>query len=192
MNYSPGPQGFFHDSSLFYWILLVTTLMVMGSGWPQSKTLWSLVSFCRPGGNCESWCGPRLRGPTYCSAGFIPWDSSTRSRRSETWASLRGSGRLLFPFLLVVLSIPLSPKGEEPQFEWELRRGERLRRRRAGESATPVPTSGGLPSGPRPRMFRPTSLPVRQPVRASAGPAPPEDPAGDPESPTTDPPPPTD
>jgi hypothetical protein len=49
---------------------------------------------------------------------------------------------LLFPFLLVILCIPRSPKGEPPEFEWELRRKARLARRRAGErSKTPTATA---------------------------------------------------
>ena len=49
---------------------------------------------------------------------------------------------LLFPFLLVILCIPRSPKGEPPEFEWELRRKARLERRRKGEqSKTPTGTA---------------------------------------------------
>ena len=192
VTYSPGPKGFFHD---IFTVLLdplgynahgngerlasVENLVILGvilSSWRQLRILVR-ASFARP---YVLLCGIYSLGFIYTFAALGNLGLITRERT------------LLFPFLLVVLSIPLSPKGEEPQFEWELRRGERLRRRRAGESATPVPTLGGLPSGPRPRMFRPTSLPVRQPVPASAGPAPPEDPVADPESPTTDPPPPTD
>ena len=191
VDYSPGPKGFFHD---IYTVLLdplgynahgngerlasvenFVLLCVILSSWRQLRIVVR-ASFARP---YVLLCAIYSAGFIYTFAALGNLGLITRERT------------LLFPFLLVVLSIPLSPKGEEPQFEWELRRGERLRRRRGGESATPVPTSGGLPLTPRPRMFRPTSLPVRQPVRASAGPAPPEDPAADPESPTTDPPPPT-
>ncbi len=49
---------------------------------------------------------------------------------------------LLFPFLLAVLCIPRSPKGEPPEFEWELRRKARLERRRNGEQPkTPARTA---------------------------------------------------
>jgi len=40
---------------------------------------------------------------------------------------------LLFPFLLVPLCIPLSPKGQRPRYEWELRRRDRLRLRNAAQ-----------------------------------------------------------
>ena len=40
---------------------------------------------------------------------------------------------ILFPFLLVPLCIPLSPRGQRPRFEWELSRRDRLRRRHAAE-----------------------------------------------------------
>jgi hypothetical protein len=192
VNYSPGPKGFLHD---VFTVLLdplgynahgngerlasVENLVILGvilSSWRQLRIVVR-ASFARP---------YVLLSVIY-SLGFI-----------YTFAALGNLGlitrerTLLFPLLLVVLSIPLSPRGEQPQYDWELRRSERLRRRRAGESGTPLPTLDGLPPGPRPpRVFRPTSLPVRQPVRANAGPAPPEDPAADPESPTTDPPPPT-
>jgi hypothetical protein len=192
VSYSPGPQGFLHD---VFTVLLdplgynahgngerlasVENLVVLGvilSSWRQLRIVVR-ASFARP---YVLLCGIYSLGFMYTFAALGNLGLITRERT------------LLFPFLLVVLSIPRSPKGEEPQFDWELRRGERLRRRRAGESVTPVPTLGALPSAPRPRMFRPTSLPVRQPVRASAGPAPPEDPPADPGSPTTDSPPPTD
>ena len=52
---------------------------------------------------------------------------------------------LLLPFLLVILCIPRSPKGEPPEFEWELRRKARLERRRKGESAK-RPTTRTPPS----------------------------------------------
>ncbi len=44
---------------------------------------------------------------------------------------------LLFPYLLVLLAVPMSPEGEPPQFRWEQprpsRRDRRLARARAGE-----------------------------------------------------------
>jgi len=40
---------------------------------------------------------------------------------------------MLFPFLLVSLCIPLSPRGQPPRYEWELRRRDRLRLRHAAE-----------------------------------------------------------
>jgi hypothetical protein len=192
VNYSPGPKGFFHD---IYTVLLdplgynahgngerlasienFVILCVILSSWRQLRIVIR-ASFARP---------YVLLSLIY-SLGFI-----------YTFAALGNLGlitrerTLLFPLLLVILSIPLSPKGEEPRYDWELRRSERLRRLRAGEPATLTPALVGLPSGPRPRMFRPTSLPLRQPFPASAGPAPPEDPPTDPESPTTGPLPPTD
>jgi hypothetical protein len=64
---------------------------------------------------------------------------------------------LLFPYLLVLLAIPISPKGEEPRYSWERRRPSRRERRlaaaRAGEfvgaplRAPPTPSSQ-LPSHP--------------------------------------------
>jgi hypothetical protein len=45
---------------------------------------------------------------------------------------------LLFPFMLVILSIPRSPRGDKkPRYEWELRRRDRLARRRRGISSKP-------------------------------------------------------
>ena len=41
---------------------------------------------------------------------------------------------LLFPFLMVLLSIPRTPKGLPPRFEWELRRRDRRRMRAANRS----------------------------------------------------------
>lgn len=191
VNYSPGPKGFFHD---IYTVLLdplgynahgngerlasvenFVILCVILSSWRQLRILMR-ASFARP---YVLLCAIYSLGFIYTFAALGNLGLITRERT------------LLFPFLLVVLSIPLSPKGEEPQFEWELRRRERLRRRRSGEPATPVRALAGIPVSSRPRMFRPTSLPVRQPARVRAGPAPPEDPAADPGSPTTDPPPPT-
>jgi hypothetical protein len=61
---------------------------------------------------------------------------------------------LLLPFLLVLMSIPVSPKGQRRRYEWEYRRGQRLRLRQAGRFRTPPPASSGgtappvrLPSG---------------------------------------------
>ena len=144
VNYSPGPKGFLHD---IYTVLLdplgynahgngerlasvenFVILCVILSSWRQLRIVVR-ASFARP---------YVLLSVIY-SLGFI-----------YTFAALGNLGlitrerTLLFPLLLVVLSIPLSPKGEEPQYDWELRRGERLRRRRAAESGTPLPTMGGL------------------------------------------------
>jgi hypothetical protein len=192
VTYSPGPQGFFHD---IFTVLLdplgynahgngerlasVENFVVLGvilSSWRQLRIVVR-ASFARP---YVLLCGIYSAGFIYTFAALGNLGLITRERT------------LLFPFFLVALSIPLSPKGEAPQFDWELRRRERLRRRRAGASSVLVPTLGGIPSVPRPRIFRPTSLPIAQPVRVLTRPAPPEDPREDPESPTTDPPPPTD
>jgi hypothetical protein len=192
VTYSPGPQGYLHD----IYTVLLDPLGYNAHG--NGQRLASLENFVIVGVILSSWrqlrivvrasfARPYVLLSAFYSLGFI-----------YTFAALGNLGlitrerTLLFPLLLVVLSIPISPKGEAPQYEWELRRGERLRRRRAGGSAAPVPTLGVPISGLRPRTFRPTSLPIPQPVRTSAGPAPPEDPAGGPESPTTDPPPPSD
>ena len=40
---------------------------------------------------------------------------------------------MVLPFLLVLLCIPRTPRGEPPRYEWELRRRERVRRRAAAE-----------------------------------------------------------
>jgi len=37
---------------------------------------------------------------------------------------------VILPFLLVLLCIPRAPRGARPRYEWELRRGTRVRRRR--------------------------------------------------------------
>jgi hypothetical protein len=192
--YTPGPKGFFHDVFTVLFdplgynahgngerLASLENLVILGvilSSWRQLRIVLR-ASFARP---YILLCGIYSLGFIYTFAALGNLGLITRERT------------LLFPFLLVVLAIPLSPKGEQPQFEWELRRRERLRRRREGEPATALHTPGGMPPSPspRPRVFRPTSLPLPQPVRASTGPAPPEDPAADPESPATDPPPPTD
>jgi hypothetical protein len=97
---------------------------------------------------------------------------------------------LLFPFLLVILCIPRSPKGEPPQFEWELRRRARLERRRKGEwSETPTRTAGS----PVRVKTRAVYVPSRRRVpvaTSSAGRAKPEAAAGAAEAPTANPPPP--
>jgi len=192
VNYSPGPKGFFHD----IYTVLLDPLGYNAHG--NGERLASIENFVILGVILSSWRQLRIVVRASFARPYVLLSGIYSVGFIYTFAALGNLGlitrerTLLFPLLLVVLSIPLSPKGEEPQFDWELRRGERLRRRRAGEPGTPVPMLGGLPAGPRPRMFRPTSLPVRQPVRTSAGPAPPEDPTVDPESPTTDPPPPTD
>lgn len=43
---------------------------------------------------------------------------------------------LVLPFLLVLLCIPRSPKGKRAKYDWELRRGDRLRRRAMIEQRT--------------------------------------------------------
>jgi hypothetical protein len=192
VNYSPGPKGFFHD--IFTVLLDPLGYNAHGNG----ERLASVENFVILGVILSSWRQLRIVVRASFARPYVLLSGIYSVGFIYTFAALGNLGlitrerTLLFPLFLVVLSIPLSPKGEEPQFDWELRRGERLRRRRAGESGTPGPALGGLPSAPRPRTFRPTSLPVRQPVRARAGPAPPEDPAEGPESPTTDSPPPTD
>jgi hypothetical protein len=40
---------------------------------------------------------------------------------------------MMLPFLLVLLCIPRTPRGERPRYEWELRRRDRLRLRAAAE-----------------------------------------------------------
>jgi hypothetical protein len=40
---------------------------------------------------------------------------------------------MMFPFMLVLLCIPRTPKGRRPAFEWELRRRARLQLRRTIE-----------------------------------------------------------
>jgi 4-amino-4-deoxy-L-arabinose transferase-like glycosyltransferase len=192
VTYSPGPQGFLHDVFTVLFdplgynahsngerLASVENLVILGvilSSWRQLRIVVR-ASFARP---YVLLCGIYSAGFIYTFAALGNLGLITRERT------------LLFPFFLVILSIPLSPKGEERQFDWEVRRRERLRRRRTGKTAVLVPTLGGIPSAPRPRPFRPTSLPIAQPVRAINRPAPPEDPTEDPESPTTDPPRPTD
>lgn len=59
---------------------------------------------------------------------------------------------LLFPFLMVLLSIPRAPKGRPPRFEWEVRRRDRKRilaanqTRRPGPPVRP-PLRGSMPPG---------------------------------------------
>lgn len=50
---------------------------------------------------------------------------------------------LLFPYLLVLLAVPMTPKGEPPQFAWEKPRPSRRERRLASARAGEFP----LPSG---------------------------------------------
>lgn len=59
---------------------------------------------------------------------------------------------LLFPFLMVLLSIPRSPKHQPPRFEWELRRRDRKRMRAARPPQRPgpafrPPVRGSTPPG---------------------------------------------
>jgi hypothetical protein len=42
---------------------------------------------------------------------------------------------LLFPYFLVLLAIPVSPKGEPPQYPWERPRQTRRQRRQAAAAA---------------------------------------------------------
>jgi hypothetical protein len=62
---------------------------------------------------------------------------------------------LLFPFLLVLLCIPRTPKGLRPRYEWEYRRRDRRRLRAAGFF--------------RPRPARPPPSPPPSPVGAPSG-----------------------
>jgi hypothetical protein len=75
---------------------------------------------------------------------------------------------VLFPFLLVLVAIPRSPKGRPPRFEWEVRRRERRRvraemarrrtlpPRRPGSPGSPgSPGPPGPPRPPRPRLPTP-------------------------------------
>ncbi len=192
VTYSPGPQGFPHD--VFTVLLDPLGYNAHGNG----ERLASVENLVILGVILSSWRQLRIVVRASFARPYVLLSAIYSLGFMYTFAALGNLGlitrerTLLFPFLLVVLSIPISPKGQERQFDWEVRRRERLRRRRAGESATAVPVLGETPAAPRLRMFRPTSLPIRQPARANAGPAPPEDPAGDPESPTTDPRPPSD
>ncbi len=191
VTYSPGPQGFPHD---IFTVLLdplgynahgngerlasvenFVILCVILSSWRQFRIVVR-ASFARP---YVLLSGIYSVAFVYCFAALGNLGLITRERT------------LLFPFLLVVLSIPVSPKGEE-KYDWELRRSARLRRRRAGESAMPVSVLGATPTDPRPRLFRPTSLPMRHTVAASAGLGAPDDPSEDPDHPFTDPSPPSD
>ena len=187
MTYSPGPQGFLHD--IFTVLLDPLGYNAHGNG----QRLASVENLVILGVILSSWRQLRIvvrasfARPYVLLSAFYSSGIHLHVRGARELGSHHEGADAPLSISLGSPVDPASPKGEAPQFDWELRRGERLRRRRAGESATPVPTLGGLPSDPRPRMFRPTSLPIPQPVRASAGPAPPEDPAGGPESPTTDP-----
>jgi hypothetical protein len=193
VTYSPGPKGFPHD----IYTVLLDPLGFNAHG--NGQRLASLENFVILGVIASSWRQLRIVVRASFARPYVLLCCIYSLGFIYTFAALGNLGlitrerTLLFPFLLVVLSIPLTPKGEEPQFEWELRRRDRLRRRRAGwDPVAPVPALAALPSAPRPRKFRPTSLPIRQPVGTTAGPASPEDPAADPESPSSDPPPPTD
>ena len=55
---------------------------------------------------------------------------------------------LLFPFLLVLVCIPLSPKGQPPRYAWELRRRDR-KRLQAAIAAGRVPQTLAPPRSPR-------------------------------------------
>ena len=192
VTYSPGPQGFPHD--VFTVLLDPLGYNAHGNG----ERLASVENLVILGVILSSWRQLRIVVRASFARPYVLLSAIYSLGFMYTFAALGNLGlitrerTLLFPFLLVVLSIPISPKGQERQFDWEVRRRERLRRRRAGESATTAPVLGETPAAPRLRMFRPTSLPIRQPARANAGPAPPEDPSGDSESPTTDPRPPSD
>lgn len=73
---------------------------------------------------------------------------------------------LLFPYLLVLLCIPRTPKGLRPRYEWEYRRRDRKRLRAAGffrpRPAGPPPSPAGLPSGVA--ADRPSTAPSPSPV----------------------------
>jgi hypothetical protein len=56
---------------------------------------------------------------------------------------------MLFPFLLVPLCIPLSPRGQRPRYEWELRRRDRLRLRHAAQMRRRSPGYGASPPDKR-------------------------------------------
>jgi hypothetical protein len=58
---------------------------------------------------------------------------------------------VLFPFLLVLLSIPRTPKGQRPRYEWEVRRRDRRRlraqmTRRRTRPTPPRPSRARLPA----------------------------------------------
>jgi hypothetical protein len=55
---------------------------------------------------------------------------------------------LLFPYLLVLLAVPLTPKGEPPQFPWERERLSRRERRLASLRAGEFPNRPAAPVGP--------------------------------------------
>jgi len=90
---------------------------------------------------------------------------------------------VLLPFFLVVLSIPRSPKGAPPRYEWELRRRDRLRLRRSGGDQQQLVTAGAgtaraprhpLPPRPRPRDGAPSPVATASavPTSGDVGPAP--------------------
>ena len=54
---------------------------------------------------------------------------------------------LLLPFLLVLVCIPRSPKGQPPRYAWELRRRDR-KRLQAAIAAGRVPQTGRPPRTP--------------------------------------------
>ncbi len=84
---------------------------------------------------------------------------------------------VLLPFMLVVLSIPRSPRGSPPRYEWEFRRRDRLQRRQLGIGKNGVVPSGGahhragdLPPRPRPRPARAGVGGTSQNVQSEASP----------------------
>ena len=81
---------------------------------------------------------------------------------------------VLLPFLLVILSIPRTPRGEEPQYEWEFKRMERLRSRQGGgdRPAGGAKTAKGpdYPYPPRPRAGARSLPPAgREPAATGQG-----------------------
>jgi len=56
---------------------------------------------------------------------------------------------MLFPFLLVPLCIPLSPKGQRRRYEWELRRRDRLRLRHVAQLRRRPANRGSRPPDKR-------------------------------------------
>ncbi|MGH9018595.1 MAG: hypothetical protein ACRDY1_12670, partial [Acidimicrobiales bacterium] len=55
---------------------------------------------------------------------------------------------VLFPFLLVLLAVPLTPEGEPPQYAWELKRKSRRERRLESLRAAEFPVSRVPTPGP--------------------------------------------